>query len=88
MEEAGLPGFNVLNYFALMAPRGTPSSVVQTLNAALALVVELPDVKARLALDALEPATGTPAALEAFLVKDFEGWKQVVQQQNLKIDAF
>lgn len=88
MEEAGLPGFNVLNYFALMAPRGTPSSVVQTLNAALALVVELPDVKARLALDALEPATGTPAALEAFLVKDFEGWKQVVKQQNLKIDAF
>jgi tripartite-type tricarboxylate transporter receptor subunit TctC len=88
MEEAGLPGFNVLNYFALVAPRGTPASVVQTLNAALAVVVEQPDVKARLAFDALEPATGTPAALEAFLLKDFEGWKQVVKQQNLKIDAF
>jgi tripartite-type tricarboxylate transporter receptor subunit TctC len=88
MEEAGLPGFNVLNYFALVAPRGTPASVVHTLNAALAVVVERPDVKARLALDALEPATGTPAALEAFLLKDFEGWKQVVKQQNLKIDAF
>lgn len=88
MEEAGLPGFNVLNYFALVAPRGTPASVVQTLNAALARVVEQPDVKARLALDALEPATGTPADLEAFLLKDFEGWKQVVKQQNLKIDAF
>lgn len=88
MEEAGLPGFNVLNYFALVAPRGTPASVVQTLNAALAMVVERPDVKARLALDALEPATGTPAALGALLLKDFEGWKQVVKQQNLKIDAF
>jgi tripartite-type tricarboxylate transporter receptor subunit TctC len=50
MEEAGLPGFNVLNYFALVAPRGTPASVVHTLNAALAVVVERPDVKARLAL--------------------------------------
>ncbi|MFN3496588.1 MAG: tripartite tricarboxylate transporter substrate binding protein, partial [Hydrogenophaga sp.] len=82
MDEAGLPGFDVLNYFALMAPRGTPASVVQPLNAALALVVEMPDVKARLALDALEPATGTAAALETFLQKDFEGWKQVVRQQN------
>mgnify|MGYP006194667777 CR=1 FL=1 len=86
--EVRVASFNVLNYFALVAPRGTPASVVQTLNAALAMVVERPDVKARLALDALEPATGTPAALEAFLLKDFEGWKQVVKQQNLKIDAF
>lgn len=88
MAEAGLSGFDVLNYFALMAPRDTPASVVERLNAALAQLVDMPEVKARLALDALEPATGTPAALASFLRKDFEGWKNVVQRQNLKIDAF
>jgi tripartite-type tricarboxylate transporter receptor subunit TctC len=88
MQEAGMPDFNVLNYFALVAPKGTPDAVVQQLNAALAQLVTLPDVKERLAKDALEPATGTPAQLAQFLQRDFDGWKRVVKQQGLKIDAF
>jgi tripartite-type tricarboxylate transporter receptor subunit TctC len=88
MLEAGLPDFNVLNYFALMAPRATPRAVIEQINAALAWVVTLPDVKERLAKDALEPATGSPAQLERFLQQDHEGWKNVVLRQKLKIDAF
>lgn len=88
MREAGLPDFNALNYFALVAPKGTPDAVVQRINAALAQIAQMPDVKERLARDALEPATGTPAQLGQFLQKDFDGWRRVVQQQGLKIDAF
>ena len=88
MTEVGMPDFNVLNYFALVAPKGTPDAVVQQINGALAQVVQMPDVKERLTKDALEPATGTSAQLAQFLQRDFEGWRRVVQQQNLKIDAF
>lgn len=88
MKEAGMSDFNVLNYFALVAPKGTPDGVVREINAALAQVVQMPDVKERLSKDALEPATGTPAQLAQFLQKDFAGWQRVVQQQGLKIDAF
>jgi tripartite-type tricarboxylate transporter receptor subunit TctC len=88
MKEAGMADFNVLNYFALVAPRGTPEAVVQQINTALAQVVQMPDVKERLAKDALEPAVGSPAQLGQFLQRDLEGWKGVVKKQGLKIDAF
>jgi len=88
MREAGMPDFNVLNYFALVAPKGTPDAVVQSLNGPLAQVVQMPDVKERLSRDALEPATGTPEQLAQFLRADVEGWQRVVRQQGLKIDSF
>ena len=88
MKEAGMPEFNVLNFFALVAPRNTPEPVVQQINAALALVVQMPDVKDRLAKDALEPAVGSPAQLGQFLQRDLDSWRQVVKQQGLKIDTF
>jgi tripartite-type tricarboxylate transporter receptor subunit TctC len=56
MREAGMPDFNVLNYFALVAPKGTPEAVVRQINTTLAEIVQQADVKERLAKDALEPA--------------------------------
>jgi tripartite-type tricarboxylate transporter receptor subunit TctC len=90
MQESGFAGFDVLNYFGLMAPRATPAAAIERLNAALGKVVQMPDVRARFAADALEPvtsATGSPAQLANFIEKDFSGWRQVVTAQNLKIDA-
>ncbi|MBS7808934.1 tripartite tricarboxylate transporter substrate binding protein [Variovorax sp. PCZ-1] len=90
MAEAGFAGFDVLNYFGLMAPKATPHATIERLNAALGKVVQLPDVRARFASDALEPVSssnGSPAQLASFIEKDFSGWRQVVTAQNLKIDA-
>lgn len=90
MAESGFAGFDVLNYFGLMAPKATPTAVIERLNAALGKVVQMADVRARFASDALEPVTsanGSPAQLASFIEKDFSGWRQVVAAQNLKIDA-
>lgn len=87
MAEAGFPNFDVLNYFGLVAPRGTPQPVIERLNAAIARIVTLPDVKARFVSDALEPSTGTPAQLAQFIEQDFKAWQKVVATQQLKIDS-
>ncbi len=86
MTEAGLAGFNVVNYFALAAPAGTPPAIVSSLNAAIAKVVALPDVLARFKAEAVEPAPGTPAALGQFIETDYAAWREVVKTQNLKVD--
>ena len=90
MAESGFAGFDVLNYFGLMAPKATPTAIIERLNTALGRVVQMAEVRARFASDALEPVTaanGSPAQLASFIEKDFSGWRQVVTAQNLKIDS-
>lgn len=86
MAEAGLSGIDVVNYFALMAPAGTPASVITPLNAAINKVVTLPEVVARFKADAVEAAPGSPALLGHFIEADYRAWRNVVKTQNLKIE--
>ncbi len=87
MAESGFANFDVLNYFGLVAPRNTPAPVLEKLNDAVARAVALPDVRARFAADAIEPAAGTALQLAQFIAQDFRGWQRVVAQQNLKLNA-
>jgi len=86
MAEAGLPGIDVVNYFALMAPTGTPPAIVNTLNAAINKVVVMPEVVARFKADAVEAAPGSPALLGHFIEADYRAWRNVVKTQNLQIE--
>lgn len=86
MAESGFAGVDVLNYFAIAAPAGTPAAVVDKLNAALRKMVTMPDVVARFKSEAVDAAVGTPAQLAAFIEADYRAWVTVVKTQNLKID--
>jgi tripartite-type tricarboxylate transporter receptor subunit TctC len=86
MTEVGLGGFDVVNFFALMAPAGTPQAIVALLNAAINRAVALPEVTARFKLDAIEAAPGSPALLGHFIEADFRAWRNVVQKQKLVIE--
>ena len=86
MSEAGLSGIDVVNYFALAAPAGTPAAVIEKLNLALNKVVVLPEVTARFKADAVEAAPGSPALLGHFIEADYRAWRNVVKTQNLKIE--
>ena len=86
MAESGFPGIDVVNYFALMAPAGTPEPVITALNSAINKLVALPEVVARFKLDAVEAAPGSPALLGSFLEADYRAWRNVVITQNLKIE--
>jgi len=86
MAESGLAGIDVVNYFALMAPAGTPPAIVNRLNAAINQVVTLPEVLARFKVDAVEAAPGSPALLGHFIEADYRAWRNVVKTQNLRIE--
>ena len=86
MSEAGFKGFDVLNFFALAAPAGTPAVVIEKLNTALNKVVAMPDVLARFKADAVDAMPGTPAAQAKFIDADYQAWRDVVRTQKLTIE--
>ena len=86
MSEAGFKGFDVLNFFALAAPAGTPAAVIEKLNTALNKVLAMPDVLARFKVDAVDAMPGTPAAQAKFIDADYQAWRDVVRTQKLIIE--
>lgn len=86
MLESGFSGIDVVNYFALMAPRGTPAATIESLNAAINKVVALPEVVTRFMADAVDAMPGSPAQLGQFIEADYRAWRNVVKTQNLKIE--
>ena len=86
MTESGYSGIDVVNYFALVAPTGTPPAVIERLNSAINRLVVLPEVVARFKQDAVEAAPGSPALLGHFIEADYRAWRNVVKTQNLVIE--
>jgi tripartite-type tricarboxylate transporter receptor subunit TctC len=67
MEESGLPGFEIIGFFGVMAPASTPRDVVNRLNAELAKAMARPDVRKQYAAQALDPGSLTADEYAAFI---------------------
>jgi tripartite-type tricarboxylate transporter receptor subunit TctC len=84
--ESGLPGFDVKNWFAILAPAGTPKEIVQVLNVQIAKAIKAPDVAERLANQGAILETSTPEQLTALMKSDLAKWAQVVKDANVHIN--
>jgi tripartite-type tricarboxylate transporter receptor subunit TctC len=85
--ELGYPDLQVSLWYSLFAPAGTPRPVVSLLNAQVAKMLALPEVRQRLAELAVEPGDGgSPEQFGAFVQAELRRWGEVVQQVGVKLD--
>lgn len=85
-QEEGVPGANVINYWGIVAPAGTPSAVVARLNADVNRVLAQPDVRERLAREGAEIVAGPPERLGTIVRSDLEGWKKLIVDAKLSLE--
>lgn len=85
-EEQGLAGFDVLIWFGVSVPAGTPRPVVLKLNRDLQQTLQLPEVRARFAALGLDPQGGSPERFAALLREDTERWSKVVKAANVRTE--
>ena len=83
---AELPGFEAVSWYALMAPAGTPRDVIAKIHADVARVLQMPDVRERLAAMGAEPSGESPGELAARIKSEYDRWGDVVRKANIKAD--
>jgi tripartite-type tricarboxylate transporter receptor subunit TctC len=81
----GLEGFEVLGWFGLYAPAGTPADIVRRLNAEVNALIVQPAMVQRFAELGAEPLGGPPEALVAFLKAEQDKWGRVIRDLGIKL---
>lgn len=86
VAESGLPGFEVINWYGVLAPARTPKTIVEKLNAEIAKIMKMPDVKERLSSVGIEAFSSTPAQFAAFMKEETAKWAKVVKFSGARLD--
>jgi tripartite-type tricarboxylate transporter receptor subunit TctC len=81
-----LPGYEVVNWFAVFGPKGLPADLVGTWSKALRTAVMKSDVQKRFTDNAMDGLTGSPADLRAMIVADRKKWADVIQSAGMRAD--
>jgi tripartite-type tricarboxylate transporter receptor subunit TctC len=87
LSEAGYADINVVPWWGLAVPKGTPPSVVQKINAAINAALQKPDVKSLMARQILEPAAPmSPEQIASLIAQDAVKLGRIVDEAKIRID--
>lgn len=86
ISEAGVPGFEAVNWFGMFAPARTPKKIIARLNAALVKVVNAPQTRAQFEALGADPVGSSPEEFAAFVRRDLEKYAKVVKLSGAKVD--
>ena len=86
IADSGLPGYDAINWYPLMAPAATPREVIARLNGEVLKALGDSGVRERLIGQGLIPAGGSPEQLARFIQEDTRRWQPVIAATGVKLD--
>ena len=84
VAEAGVPGYEYVTWYSIVAPARTPRAIIDKLNARLAEVLAMPDVAQRLSVQGAEPRASTPGELSRFMQEDTKRLGGIIRSAGIK----
>jgi tripartite-type tricarboxylate transporter receptor subunit TctC len=79
-----LPGYELVTWYAIFAPAGTPAAIVNRLNGETAKVLKDADTVKRFGEQGLEPTVMTPQELKRYTENDVNRWTRLIKAANIK----
>jgi tripartite-type tricarboxylate transporter receptor subunit TctC len=86
IAEAGLPGYEDYNWYGVLAPKGTPKSIVAKLHADIVEIVKSPELTERLTRDGAEVIANTPDEFARFIREEIERYALVIKASGLRAE--
>jgi tripartite-type tricarboxylate transporter receptor subunit TctC len=84
VAESGLPGYEAVGWFGLLAPAATPRPVVDRLSADANLVLTDKEVRSRMQALGADPASNTPEEFSRFIRNDQAKWSKLMHEAGIK----
>jgi tripartite-type tricarboxylate transporter receptor subunit TctC len=84
IAEAGLKGYDMTNWYGLLAPAATPREAIVKLNAEVVRILKLPELTNRLADDGMTVVASSPARFAEFLARETDKFTKVIEAAGIK----
>ena len=84
VAEAGVPGYEAMQWYGVVVPAGTPAPVIARLNSEAVKALQSDEMKEKLALDGAQPVGSTPAAFAALIRSELEKWTRVARAARIE----
>ena len=84
LEEAGVKGVVVMNWYGLIAPGRTPTAVTERVSKEAASAIHSPELKKRLVAESSEPVGSSPSAFSAHIRAEHAQWSRVIKQAGIR----
>lgn len=85
LDEAGLPGFESYNWQGIVAPAGTPATIIAKLNSELNKILRDPEVQKAIADTGSQAGGGTPEDFATFIAAETKKWAKVIKKGNITL---
>jgi tripartite-type tricarboxylate transporter receptor subunit TctC len=86
VAEQGFPGFEAIQWIGLLTTAGTPSEIIERLNAEVNRALRDPDLIAKFAQQGISPAGGSPADFQRTIAADLKNWTETARAANIKAE--
>jgi len=86
IAESGVTGFDTSTWYGMLAPAGTPRAIVDKINGEIVRVLQLPEVRERLAAEAFELPADTPDQFAAIIKGEMSRWAKLVKETGARIE--
>ena len=87
LDESGFKGFDAQQWYGVVGPAGMPAPIVKQLNESLATVLRAPDLREKLAVEAIEPLVMSPEQFAAFIQTDIARWTKLAKERKIELDS-